>query len=206
MIVYAIYVFRVKERGSAFLRLTAYELSSLSFFQRGTAKEVLLFGNRQVASLAAPGSREVVKIGDGSYLCHAYHGGCTAARGPLVATCTTDGEYPQRVAFSMLAKVLEAYGRARPADNAADADAADAELPEISEILRAYQDPAKADPVARMQKDLDETKQVLVKTIDQMLERGRTLDQLVDSSQDLSFQSRAFLHQAEKANSCCSIL
>lgn len=53
---------------------------------------------------------------------------------------------------------------------------------------------------------LDETKDIVIKNIDQMLERGEKLDDLVLQSEDLSFQSKAFANRAEDLNSCCVIL
>ena len=68
-----------------------------------------------------------------------------------------------------------------------------------------YQDPAAADKVTKIQKDLDETTQILHKTIDSVLERGVKLDNLVERSDDLSKQSKMFYKQAKKTNSCCVI-
>lgn len=67
-----------------------------------------------------------------------------------------------------------------------------------------YQDPKQADPLLRMQDDLDETKIILRNTIEQVLERGEKLDDLVSKSEDLSAQSKAFYKTAKKTNSCCN--
>ena len=68
------------------------------------------------------------------------------------------------------------------------------------------QDPHQADKLAKIQADLDETKVVLHKTIESMLERGEKLDNLVDKSQDLSMASQMFYKQARKTNSCCKLM
>jgi synaptobrevin family protein YKT6 len=44
------------------------------------------------------------------------------------------------------------------------------------------------------------------KTIDNVLERGEKLDDLVSKSQDLSSQSKVFYKQAKKTNSCCVVM
>lgn len=67
-----------------------------------------------------------------------------------------------------------------------------------------YQDPKQADPLLRMQEDLDETKIILRNTIEQVLVRGEKLDDLVSKSEDLSAQSKAFYKTAKKTNSCCN--
>lgn len=68
------------------------------------------------------------------------------------------------------------------------------------------QDPAQADKLTKIQRDLDETKVVLHKTIESMLERGEKLENLVDKSSDLSLASQMFYKQARKTNSCCKMM
>jgi len=78
-------------------------------------------------------------------------------------------------------------------------------FPSLEDYLVKYQDPASADKVTKIQNDLDETTNILHKTIDSVLERGVKLDSLVEKSDDLSRQSKMFYKQAKKTNSCCVI-
>ena len=55
-----------------------------------------------------------------------------------------------------------------------------------------YQDPAQADSIMKIQKELDETKIVLHKTIESVLQRGEKIDDLVAKSDGLSAQSKMF--------------
>jgi hypothetical protein len=50
----------------------------------------------------------------------------------------------------------------------------------------------------KVQQELDETKVVLHKTIESVLQRGEKLDQLVERSDALSAQSRMFYKTAKK--------
>ncbi|CAM9902896.1 unnamed protein product [Hapterophycus canaliculatus] len=75
----------------------------------------------------------------------------------------------------------------------------------MDKMIVDYQDPAKADKITKIQRDLDETTEVLHRTIDNVLERGVRLDELVDRSDDLSRQSKMFYKQARKTNSCCVV-
>ncbi|CAF1698565.1 unnamed protein product [Brassica oleracea var. botrytis] len=52
------------------------------------------------------------------------------------------------------------------------------------------QDPAEADKLLKIQRELDETKIILHKTIDSVLARGEKLDSLVEKSSDLSMASQ----------------
>ncbi len=73
-------------------------------------------------------------------------------------------------------------------------------------MIAQYQQPDKVDNIMQIEKDLDETKAVLVKSIDQLLVRGEKLEDLAQKSQDLSFQSKAFMKKSEDLNSCCTII
>jgi synaptobrevin homolog YKT6 len=65
-------------------------------------------------------------------------------------------------------------------------------MPELKEYLTKYQDPQQADSIMKIQKELDETKIVLHKTIESVLQRGEKLDDLVAKSDGLSAQSKMF--------------
>jgi synaptobrevin homolog YKT6 len=58
----------------------------------------------------------------------------------------------------------------------------------------------------KVQAELDETKVVLHKTIESVLERGEKLDSLVERSDALSSQSRLFYKTAKKQVFPCVIL
>lgn len=65
-------------------------------------------------------------------------------------------------------------------------------FPELKEYLSEYQDPHQADSILKIQKELDETKIVIHKTIESVLQRGEKLDDLVAKSDGLSAQSKLF--------------
>ena len=108
----------------------------------------------------------------------------------LGGTVITDAEYPARVAFVLLGQLLEEFS-AENGDTWKSVEAPESvSFPKIEEYLVKYQDPAAADKVTKIQKDLDETTQILHKTIDNVLARGEKLDSLVARSNDLSSQSK----------------
>lgn len=65
-------------------------------------------------------------------------------------------------------------------------------MPELKDYLAKYQDPQQADSIMKIQKELDETKIVLHKTIESVLQRGEKIDDLVAKSDGLSAQSKMF--------------
>ncbi|KAL5322332.1 hypothetical protein ACEPPN_010305 [Leptodophora sp. 'Broadleaf-Isolate-01'] len=80
------------------------------------------------------------------------------------------------------------------------------DLPNLRGYLLQYQDPENVDSVMRVQRELDETKIVLHKTIESVLERNVKLEDLVAKSEGLSGQSKLFYKQAKKQNSCCVVM
>lgn len=75
----------------------------------------------------------------------------------------------------------------------------------MDEAIIKYQDPAAADQIMRIQRNLDETREVLHNTIDSVLQREEKLEDLVDRSAELSGQSKLFYKNAKRANSCCAV-
>ncbi len=115
----------------------------------------------------------------------------------------TDPEYPDRVAQSLLSKLTEDFLAEVPETNFNDRTKI--AFPAIHAMLRKYQDPKEADPIMKVQKDLDDTKVILHKTIESVLERGEKLDNLVERSNQLSGQSKMFYKTAKKV-SCARVL
>ncbi|KAK4391453.1 VAMP-like protein YKT61 [Sesamum angolense] len=171
----------------------ASDLSSFGFFQRPSVKEFIVFVGRTVAKRTPPGQRQskeilsdLLSVGLPEYKVHSYN------QNGLCALGFMDDHYPVRSAFSLLNKVLEEYQKnfgdswkTVQADNSQ-------QWPYLNEALTKFQDPAEADKLLKIQRELDETKIILHKTIDSVLARGEKLDSLVEKSSDLSAASQVF--------------
>jgi synaptobrevin family protein YKT6 len=143
-----------------------------------------------------------MKLQQDEYFCHAYN------RDGLVGIAFADREYPVRAGFSVVNKVLDDFESRHGGDRwrGARSDTFTEEDPELQGALQRYQDPLQADKLTKIQQDLDETKIILHKTIESVLDRGEKLDNLVDKSNDLSMASQMFYKQARKTNSCCNFM
>jgi synaptobrevin family protein YKT6 len=176
----------------------AEDVAEFGYFQRGSVREMLTFISRTIVKRTQPGQRQSVE--QDQYLVHVTN------RGGLVAIAVMDREYPSRSAFCVLSKMSDDYV-ARVGDAwktvASDDARGDAIL---AEAIAKYQDPMEADKILKIQRELDETKVVLHKTIDSVLARGEKLDNLVDKSTDLSLASQMFYKQAKKQNQCCTMM
>jgi synaptobrevin family protein YKT6 len=160
----------------------------------------MTFFSSTVATRTKAGQRQSVEEGN-NYIGHVY-----ARQEGLAAVIISDREYPVRVAFSVLNKVLDEYLTKYPRTQWIQATSnVGLEFPVLEEYLSKYQDPQQADTILKVQQELDETKIVLHKTIESVLARGEKLDSLVDKSEALSASSRMFYKQAKKTNSCCII-
>jgi hypothetical protein len=97
------------------------------------------------------------------------------------------------VAHQLLSKICDEFLSKYP--RTAFATATTLQFPELKEYIVKYQDPQQADSIMKIQKELDETKIVLHKTIESVLERGEKIDNLVAKSDGLSMQSKMFYTQ-----------
>ena len=200
MKIYYIGVFRSDATKALELAETK-DLSQFGYFERSSVGQFMTFFAETVATRTGAGQRQSVE--EGNYVGHVY----ARAEG-VCGVLITDKAYPVRPAYTLLNKVLDEYLVAHPAetwrDVAATTDALD--MPQLAEYIAKYQDPAQADAIMKVQQELDETKIVLHKTIENVLQRGEKLDNLVDKSESLNASSKMFYKQAKKSNSCCVIV
>lgn len=123
----------------------------------------------------------------------------------LCGCVTCDAEYPPRVAYTLLTKILDEYTQFNPGWQKETRNEATT-WPQLDQAVVKYQDPAQADQIMKIQKNLDETRDILHNTIDNVLARGEKLEDLVERSGELSAQSKLFYREAKRANSCCSVV
>ena len=174
------------------------DLSSYSRFTRSSVGEFMSLFTKTVAERTKPGQRQDVE--EQSYTFHAY-----GRSEGVAAIIISDQEYPALVAHQLLSKILDEFLSRYPRTAFANSNA-ELPFPPLKEYIVKYQDPHAADSIMKIQKELDETKIVLHKTIESVLERGEKIDNLVAKSDGLSAQSKMFYTQAKKQNSCCIVM
>lgn len=159
---------------------------------------MILF-SKTVAERTRPGQRQDIE--EKSYTFHAY-----ARTEGVAGIIISDADYPALVAHQLLSKILDEFLARYPRTSFIGVTNPELPFPELKEYMVKYQDPAQADSIMKIQKELDETKIVLHKTIESVLERGEKIDSLVAKSDGLSAQSKMFYGQAKKQNSCCIVM
>lgn len=158
---------------------------------------MITFFNKTFMKRTKTGQRQSIQ--HEAYNCHVY-----VRKDGLGGIVVADQEYPQRVAFALITKLMDQYVKENRAWK--QHQGTPVEWPPLKKALADYQDPSKADKITAIQKELDQTTAVLTKTVENVLERGEKLDDLVNKSADLSSQSKVFYKQAKKTNSCCIVM
>ncbi|RKF78887.1 Synaptobrevin-like protein ykt6 [Golovinomyces cichoracearum] len=160
--------------------------------------EFMSMFSKTVAERTRPGQRQDVEEQD--YTFHAY-GRSEGVCGIIIS----DHAYPALVAHQLLSKMLDEFLSLHPKSEWGTTNPT-LSFPALKDYLIKYQDPQQADSIMKIQKELDETKIVLHKTIESVLQRGEKIDDLVAKSDGLSAQSKMFYTQAKKQNSCCVLM
>ncbi len=193
---FALVMLYKSDGGSAHVLKQAMDLTSFSFFQRGSVQEFITFTSKILAERTETATRQSVK--EAEYMCHVF-----VRNDNLACVCVSDHEYPTRVAHTLLAKLMDDFTAQVPRQQWSTGKEVEGFAGPLDVHLKKYQTPETADPMTRVQNELDETKIILHNTIANVLERGEKLDDLVAKSEGLSMQSKTFYKTAKKTNSCC---
>jgi len=192
-------LYKWKEDNSVEL-VTCQELSSFSFFHRGPIKEHIKFHSRLIVSRTPIGRRSSIDFDQNLGKCHTW----VNPQG-IGAAVLIDAEYPMRVAFSLLSESVRIFMETMAGRwEEATSDVA-LQCPPVEALFQKYQDPTEADKLTKIEKDLEEVKGTVMQSMDDLLKRGESLDQLMQKSKDLSSTSVQFYRTAKKNNQCCKM-
>ena len=151
-------------------------------------------------------TRTRTKISQDQYMCYIY------VKNNISVVLICDNEYPSRVAFDCLTKTMNyvdalTYLLINEIEDSAKDYQLNSHFSErVKQLYEQYQEPAQVDKIIKVKQDIDETKLIIHRTIDQVLERGQKLDDLIQQTDMLSDESKKFYEVARKNNSCCNIL
>jgi len=173
------------------------KLDNFSMWTRSGVKENVTFACRTIVKRTEIGCRQTVGLTDIPYKVHVY-----VRYDGLTCVLVSDDDYPVRVAFGLISKTLNTFSEKVGDKWKRITKDQEVEPPFMKEDLTQFQDPNN-DKINKIQRDLDEIKDIMYKNIDELLKRGETLDALLDKSGDVSALSKQFYHKAKKQNSCC---
>lgn len=131
----------------------------------------------------------------------------------LAVAIVVSKTYDERPGFSALGKTMqlvrksEIYSKFKATWAKSDKDMNYKELDgELNEIMKQYMDPLKADKLLAIKYELEETKQIMYKNIDDLLAANEKLEDLIQKSEDLAALSKGMARKAKDLNRCCVIL
>jgi len=167
----------------------------------GVPQQQLLFHCRTIVNRSKPGTRQTVKLDDqdmGS--CHTWVHPCG-----LACTVVTSNVYPIRVAYTLINEAVTAFLQQYP-NNEWKMQRADTKMDFApgQQLFDRFQNPMEADKIAKIERDLDEVKDIVVSAMDDVLRRGEKLEDLENKSKDVTQAAAQFRRQAQANNSCCS--
>jgi len=201
--VLSIIIFNCKNDKTATVAASVMDLSSFSMFNRGSAKEIATFSSREVVARTAVGQKLCIRNDklEMDFICHTY-----VNSQKVGGAVITMGPYPQRVAFALLSKAMDLATLQHGDKLLSSTKDINLDVTGMADLLSKYQKPDSADPIMKIDKDLRETKDIMMLNIEKILERGEKIEDLVDRTNELSTSSKLFVKQAEKLNRCCVII
>uniref|UniRef100_A0A8C0J6J7 YKT6 v-SNARE homolog n=1 Tax=Chelonoidis abingdonii TaxID=106734 RepID=A0A8C0J6J7_CHEAB len=150
-----------------------------------SVQEFMTFTSQLIVERSVLGSRASVK--EQEYLCHVY-----VRNDRLAGVVIADNEYPPRVCFTLLEKVLDEFSTQVNRTDWPSGSPSTINYAALDGYLSKYQNPREADAMTKVQAELDETKIILHNTMESLLERGEKLDDLVAKSEVLGLHSKHF--------------
>lgn len=158
----------------------------------------MTFTAKTVAERTAPGTRHKVEESTGDV--HAY--GTSLG---FTAILITQSGYDKLTAQGVLSKAVDDFKTRFTPTEIKEKAPGTFNWPQLK-TYRADAVNAESSGIAAVQAELDETKIVLHKTIESVLERGEKLDTLVAKSDELGAMSKGFYKQAKQQNACCVVM
>jgi len=181
-------------------------LDDISMWKRGSVREVVRFAGREVVKRTMIGQR--LSTEHLSYRCHTF----VNERSLGVAILTTL-PYPPRVAHDLIKIVFDQFveidfykvNKDKFQNQIKDLDYHGFDR-QLTELVTQYKTPEQIDRIMLIQNELEETKQIILNSLDRLLERGEKLEDLVNRTNDLSFSTKQFAKRSDDLNKCCSWL
>lgn len=181
----ALHVYRWQQSGAVLL-CADMDLSALYFFQRGMAKEHVNFNSRLIASKTPPNNKQSITLEQDIGVCY-----CWTTTDGISATAICTPDYPEKGAFTLLYNLIMAFRDDFQATGILDKANNDQKLnwPQLEVFLRDWQDPTKADKLMKVEKELFDVTEIMKKNLQDLMDRGETIDDLMAKSKDLNDQS-----------------
>lgn len=161
-----------------------YSLSSFGYFTRSHIQGILeTISQRLVENIDSNVYQEFIHHFDSKESCKFS----AKSSSDLTAIATTVTDYPSSTLKLLLTDALKGAS--------------------LKELISEYQDFKKKDILAQIQDELAQTETILTKTVESVLGRGEKIDELINSADNLSFQTKSLYRLSRKQNKrCCGVM
>jgi len=198
MPIYQLLMLKYSSSGKPVHIYSLAEYTGFSLLQKNTLPSTVKEAAVNFVATGRPGTArtEQMKINDSVFTCHYM-----ILESGLSPCAITDTEYPTNTAREFLSR---AQGIFKKTVNESQwkKDGVDTVVG-MKELFEEFQSPEKVNKVYAIQKDVDDTKEIMQKNIQSMMERGEKIDQLDQTTQDIEFEAKKFHDTAVQLNTCC---
>ncbi|KAK1443597.1 hypothetical protein BgAZ_204730 [Babesia gibsoni] len=199
--IYAVIVMRHYAEKEA-CRLTAeYDFSPLPLYMAKISREVTDLVSRTTAQEAFPDQSKCVDMENGMGM---FYVKATNDQPPnqLVFVVAVNKFCTRYQGMQFLQEAIHAYKMKD--DVYRDNTGEDLKSPKLRELMKQYK--GKRDVLVDAQQKLDETKQIVMDTLDKLINRQGNLDELIAKSQDMTQSTARLMRDARRRNSCCGAM
>lgn len=102
----------------------------------------------------------------------------------------SDNDYPHRIGFNLINIIKDLSF-----DNS-----------QINTLWNDYRNPKNIDKILKIQNEIDETKIIMLQSIEQVMKRGESIEDIIKKTESLVIESKILQEKTEKMNRCCVIL
>lgn len=157
-------------------------LKSIGYFKRYYADQFMNFFSQTIADRYNE-QNKMQCFEEEEYMCYVYK------INDKTCVIISDTEYPSQIISTICQTLLTKY----------------INQDYLDKFIEHSDNPKNINKIYGIQCELDETKKIMHKNIDTLLERGEKLDDLIEKTNQLSISSKQFYKQAKKMNTCCTI-
>jgi len=194
---YSLYIFAPDKKGDSCIELTScVDTSAISYFGKSAMKDYIKFFSRTVVNKTQVGERQSVVLKENLGVAHAM------ALSDLRVIVLCGSDYPSRPAFELLSLALAAFKDQYPTWDVSNGNQ-NLPFPAGKKLFDEYKKVEQVDALARVQKKVDDTKDIALKTLEALCLNETDLEQLMQQSEDVNETSYQMYKTAKKANRCC---
>ncbi|BAM40695.1 uncharacterized protein TOT_020000949 [Theileria orientalis strain Shintoku] len=178
----------------------SFNFSELPYFSRSQAKNLSVFTAREISKRVDEGFTGTT-IEEYAIYAHKWENG-------MCILCICDKEYPSRTAFALIQHSFFIFNEKYIYEELDLTKDNNLSLPELKELLLKYRAPEQVDMYENVFGKVQNTKNIVTKTVKELLNNEESLEALVNQSKDLSAKTKDVFAKSKKLKrrSCCALM